>query len=48
MSGLEASLVLIGVFVGVIALMVGGGVAALLLLDRTQTRGGSLRWLAHH
>jgi hypothetical protein len=48
MSGLEASLVFIGVFVGVMALLAGGAWFALLLLERTETRGSAHRRLVHH
>jgi len=47
MSGLEASLVLIGVSIGVMALLAGGAWFALLLLDRSETRGHPPRGLAH-
>lgn len=48
MSGLEASLVFIGVSIGVLGLLAGGAWFALLLLDRTETRGGAPRRLLHH
>jgi hypothetical protein len=48
MSGLEASLVFIGVSIGVIALLTAGAWFALLLLDRTETRGHAPRRLVHH
>ncbi|WP_187366298.1 hypothetical protein [Trebonia kvetii] len=47
MSGLEASLVLIGVFIGVMGLLAAGAWLALLLLDRVETRGTASRRLAH-
>jgi hypothetical protein len=47
MSGLEASLVFIGVLIGVMALLAGGTWYALLLLDRRETRGSAPRRLAH-
>jgi hypothetical protein len=49
MSGLEASLVFIGVSIGVLGLLAGGAWFALLLLDRTETRSSAPpRRLLHH
>jgi hypothetical protein len=48
MSGLEASLVFIGVFAGVMALLAGGAWFALVLIERAETRGGTHRRLLHH
>lgn len=47
MSGLEASLVLIGVFIGVMGLLAGCAWLALLLLDRTESQGFRHRRAAH-
>lgn len=47
MSGLEASLVFIGVFIGVMALLAGGAWLALVLLDRRENRGSGPHRLAH-
>jgi hypothetical protein len=48
MSGLEASLIFIGVTIGVLGLLAGGAWFALLLLDRAETRGRAPRRLVHH
>lgn len=47
MSGLEASLVLIGIFIGVMGLLAGCAWIALLLLDRAESRGFRHRRAAH-
>ena len=47
MSGLEASVVFIGVFIGLMGLLAAGAWFALLLLDRAETRGRAPRQLLH-
>ena len=47
MSGLVASLAFIGIIIGFMALLAAGAWLALLLLDHSQTRGGTPHRLGH-